>query len=771
MLFLKLICLTEVFGKTFGVLFFEMVSRGEMRQAVIVYPRRQNDSQPEQEVADGSLESRFDIEFTASLAQKEKQIQQNYRPTIGVHKWFARRPGTVFRNLMLAEFNGENSLQEDYWHAHQFQGVIADPFMGGGTPVIEANRLGFSIVGADINPMAFWIVRQSLLPLDLEAFGEDAEAVINDLDKIIGSLYITTCKCCGRPATVKYFLWVKTQTCPECGVENDLFPGYLLAEAERHPFHVVVCHKCGELNEFKKQPTSGHPEPCFGCGQAVFVDGPAKKNKISCSACSNVFSYPEKDPSSPPKHRMWAIEYHCPTCKPKHQGRFFKIPDKEDLGRYSEAKRRLAEGQSELLIPPDAIPLGDETKRLHRWGYKFFREMFNERQLLGLGLLLKRVSEVEKTPVRHALLTVFSDFLRYQNMLARYDTYALKCQDIFSVHGFPVGLVQCENNLMGIPKVGAGAFRHFIEKYRRAKAYCQQPFETRQKGHRKELVPIMGESIRAKQVERFPAADMREAWINSKSAERVPLEPNSLDGVFTDPPYFDNVQYAELMDFCYVWLRQVLGEEFEVFKVPSTKTPEELTGNEVMGRGLDHFTEGLSKVFRHYAEALKPGAPFVFTFHHNEPTAYIPLVVAILDAGLDCTATLPAPAEMGASLHIARTKSSVLDSIFVCRKTQVGFKLEDIQDKLKGDFSALQKAGLRLTEGDTRCLLAGHIARTAINRLRNKWVPGTTLERRMKLAGLQITSLRDELDPERLVKIFMKSVTGKGKLIDSKTAL
>ena len=154
-----------------------------MRQAIIIYPKLQNDSQPEQSRVHGSLESRFDIGFTASLAQKEKQIQQNYRPIIGIHKWFARRPGTVFRNLLLAEFDGENSLQEDYWRAHQFKGVIADPFMGGGTPTLEANRLGFSIVGADINPMAFWIVRQSLAPLDLDAFGQNAEAVIGDLEQ------------------------------------------------------------------------------------------------------------------------------------------------------------------------------------------------------------------------------------------------------------------------------------------------------------------------------------------------------------------------------------------------------------------------------------------------------------------------------------------------------------------------------------------------------------------------------------------------------------
>jgi hypothetical protein len=234
-----------------------MKFRGAMRQAGIIYPRRRNDSTTDNRPFCRSLESRFDIEFTASLAQKEKQIQQSYRPIIGVHKWFARRPGTVFRNLLLAEFNGENSLQEDYWRAHQFKGVIADPFMGGGTPIIEANRLGFSIVGADINPMAFWIVRQSLAPLDLNAFGEKAEAVIGDLDREIAPLYTTACRLCGKPADVKYFLWVKTQICPECGTENDLFPGYLLAEAERHPRHVLVCRVCGRLNEFESRAVEG----------------------------------------------------------------------------------------------------------------------------------------------------------------------------------------------------------------------------------------------------------------------------------------------------------------------------------------------------------------------------------------------------------------------------------------------------------------------------------------------------------------------------------
>jgi adenine-specific DNA methylase len=438
---------------------------------------------------------------------------------------------------------------------------------------------------------------------------------------------------------------------------------------------------------------------------------------------------------------MWAIEYHCPDCKPGHKGRFFKQPERADCLRYEAAVSRLALLAPELPIPDGEIPTGDETLRLHRWGYRRYREMFNDRQLLGLGVLLGRILETPDAGIRHALLTVFSDFLRYQNMLCRYDTYALKCQDIFSVHGFPVGLVQCENNLLGIPRVGSGSFRHFIEKYRRAKEYCVAPFETRYDGRHKSTVPIVGERIEAQLVEELTEGAAREAVLLAAPATDTHLRPASLDGVFTDPPYFDNVQYAELMDFCFSWLRIGLAPDFPNFHEVSTRSTSELTGNITAGRGLDHFTQGLSDVFRHYAAALKPGAPFVFTYHHNDPMAYLPIVVAILDANLNCTATLPVPAEMGASLHIARTGSSVLDSVFVCRADGKEFSSDDIQDALTCDAAVLQAAGLRLSNGDLRCLFAGHSARVAVNTLHGNWELESSLSARMARAKQELAKI------------------------------
>jgi adenine-specific DNA methylase len=123
------------------------------------------------------MERDFDIPFIADLALREKQIQQNYRPIIAVHKWFARRPGTLFRGLLLAEFS-DKPLRDVFYKANQFPGIrVADPFMGGGTPLIEANRMGCDVLGLDINPMAYWIVRQEIEQLDPDEYASAARSL------------------------------------------------------------------------------------------------------------------------------------------------------------------------------------------------------------------------------------------------------------------------------------------------------------------------------------------------------------------------------------------------------------------------------------------------------------------------------------------------------------------------------------------------------------------------------------------------------------------
>lgn len=429
----------------------------------------------------GGIESRFDIAFVAKMALHEKQVQQNYRPVIAVHKWFARRPGTLFRALLLAEFGG-GAVHDDFFRAHALDGVrVADPFMGGGTPLIEANRLGCDIVGFDINPMAWWIVRQEIEAIELSSYSEAASAIEARLEKAVGHLYRTRCTVCGRPdARVKYFLWVKTRQCARCGRGLDLFPGYLVAEDSRHTTNVVLCSTCGSLCDVASLDSPG---ACLSCGSVLTISGPARRGQCRCPDCGLVNATSDPD-NGPPKHRMFAIEYHCDECRPRHDGRFFKQPDGDDRARYNEAEQAVS-GATSPFAPDDPIPPGDETDRLHRWGYRRWRDLFNARQILGLDTLCREVVAVEDHRVRDALATNVSDLLRYQNMLCRYDTWALKSLDIFSVHGFPVGLVQCESNLLGIrnagtgTNIGSGGWSNVVEKFIRAKEYCDHPYEVR----------------------------------------------------------------------------------------------------------------------------------------------------------------------------------------------------------------------------------------------------------------------------------------------------
>lgn len=684
------------------------------------------------------IERNFDISFIADLALREKQIQQNYRPIIAVHKWFARRPGTLFRGLLLSEFL-EKPLPEAFYLPHCLDGIkIADPFMGGGTPLIEANRIGCDIVGCDINPMSYWIVKQEIEYLNLDEYVHAAHSLRGQLEKDIGHLYRTRCDFCGsEDAHVKYFIWVKVIPCKKCNKDIDLFPGYLLASDSRHPKNVIVCHDCGQLTEtnIKRKPGS-----CHHCNADLILEGPAKRNRCECRNCGTINTFPNRALGSP-KHRLFAIEYYCPECRAKHKGRFFKIPDSQDLDKANEAEKLWMMTHAKY-VPDDEIPSGDETNRLHRWGYTRYHEMFNARQLLGLELSAQMLARSSDERIRNALATNLSDLLRYQNMLCRYDTTALKSLDIFSVHGFPVGLIQCESNILGIIEqnknicVGSGGWANIIEKYRRAKAYCDNPFEVRHQGRRKELVPIKGEWIGDNRKGTHEDKS-RMIDLSCRNAAMVSIPPSSLDAVFTDPPYFGNVQYAELMDFCYVWLRRLILSEPNAFETLTTRNPHELTINEDMGRGLDHFTEGLSSVFKRMASALKPGAPLVFTYHHNDLEAYYPVAVAVLDSGLTCSASLPCPAEMGASIHINGTGSSIIDTVFVCRSSGIVPRkwvvdsIEGVAEIVKSDLGKLRDGNVKPTSGDIRCIAYGHLIRLAIWNLYKAWDSKANIHKRL----------------------------------------
>jgi adenine-specific DNA methylase len=683
------------------------------------------------------IETRFQIPFVAELALREKQIQQNYRPVIAVHKWFARRPGSLFRSLLLSEFC-EKDITESYFESQKLPKIrIGDPFMGGGIPLLEANRVGCKVLGFDINPMAWWIVREEIEHLDLTAYMEGARRLTASLEAEVGALYQTRCVVqpdCVVP--VKSFFWVKTQRCDGCDAEFDLFAGYRLAQDVRHPKHVLICAACGELNEVA-DPLA--PGKCRVCEQGLRMKGNVARGKATCPHCGRAHRVPDLK-AAPYKHRLFALEYVNPNLSYRAKGRLFKKADEEDIERVRLAEKMWGEIEPKF-VPPETIPAGDESDRLHRWGYRRYRDLFHSRQLLGLELSAHFIASEKDERIRRALSTNLSDLLRYQNQLCRYDSMALKVLDIFSIHGFPVGLMHAEANLLGIlhpttkAPVGSGGWTNIIDKFFKAKSYCDEPFEIRSRqttrvAMKDEWIGEFRNGVRA--------PEAREVKIFCKDAAKADVTDASLDAVFTDPPYFGNVQYAELMDFCYVWLRRLVPALDTAFAPISTRNADELTGNITLRRGIECFTSGLSAVYAKMARALKAGGPLAFTFHHNSLEAYGCIAVAILDSGLTCSASIPAPAEMGGSIHITGTGSSIIDTVFICRSTGRVRRASLAGDTValagvaQRDVDQLLLGGVKATPGDIRCIIAGHLTRLAIWHLRDQWETSAPISDRLE---------------------------------------
>lgn len=120
----------------------------------------------------------FEIDFISELAEVESWRKEIYRPIYHIHKWWAKRLGSVFRAIILGSIlDKSESLEEAFYRRHSFEElVVFDPFMGSGTTVGEAHKLGCIALGRDINPVACESVRIALGKLDRDSL--DRKSVV-----------------------------------------------------------------------------------------------------------------------------------------------------------------------------------------------------------------------------------------------------------------------------------------------------------------------------------------------------------------------------------------------------------------------------------------------------------------------------------------------------------------------------------------------------------------------------------------------------------------
>jgi adenine-specific DNA methylase len=190
------------------------------------------------------------------------------------------------------------------------------------------------------------------------------------------------------------------------------------------------------------------------------------------------------------------------------------------------------------------------------------------------------------------------------------------------------------------------------------------------------LIDLLGQSSDS-QLQSTAPRPKPSVRITCASADDLPIEDASIDCVVMDPPYYDNVMYAELSDFFYVWLKRTAGLLYpELFTGHLTDKDREAVANAAKFAGQKggaknlagrDYQRRMASIFREQRRVLKPDGIMTVMFTHKAAGAWDALAGGLIEAGFTITASWPVNTEAEGSLHI-REKSAARSTIFlVCR--------------------------------------------------------------------------------------------------------
>lgn len=589
------------------------------------------------------------------------------KPVYQMHKWWARRLGSVFRMLTLAAFTPARevaTLWQKFCDGADLQGkIILDPFMGGGTTVVEASRLGCKVIGVDINPVAWFVTKKEIEPVDINALDASFRHLEQTVGQAIKHYYRTHCPN-GHEAEVMYFFWVKVAECQHCGAKVRLFPDYELSK--RNHTYICICPGCLQIVR------SSQYSPAMRCPECGMVFDPKKgvagRGFFQCPSCGErqrVLDAIQRK-GTRLDTELHGLEGFCGIC-----GRFFKRVDETDIALWQEAKAEFERRKENLLFPRQAIPTeGRSDPRPVNHGYTRFWHMFNERQLLCLSMLLEAILQLPDPNIREFMLIAFSDALDANNMFCKYEVEWHKISVFFGLHAYHPIERPTENNVWGTA-YGRGTFAKCYEKVLKAKRYCQRPYERLPDLRGQRFSKVTGsEKIEGHLVDNFDELlhTKRAILLRCQSAEDLSFLPDrSVDAVITDPPYFDNLQYSELADFFYVWLRLGLKDNYVWFQPEYSSHQRELVQNEKLGKTTDFFREGIKQVFTECYRVLKEEGLMVFTFHHTKTWAWAALADSLLQSGFYVAKSHIVRSEGKSGFHSSEGNIRY-DAVLICRK-------------------------------------------------------------------------------------------------------
>lgn len=417
----------------------------------------------------------FPFESISNIAEMESWRKEINRPIYHIHKWWAQRLGSVFRAISLAALtpSGSNVLNLFYRPVRLKDITIFDPFMGSGTTIGEVIKLGAKAIGRDINPVAHFLVRNALALHDHRKVLSTYHEIENDVADQIKYYYRTTMPD-GRLAEVLYYFWVKIVDCPECGHTVDLFSSYIFAKhayPKRCPESRAICPHCGEINLVRYDAKDTH---CSRCKHHFDPQvGPARGQKATCPCCAHIFSIAKtiREKGTPPAHRLYAKLVLLPDGTKE-----YAAASDQDRALFDEATKVLDERINPYPIV--AIEPGYNTNQAINYNYRYWHEMFNNRQLLCLSILAERIRKISDPVLRDLFTCLFSGVLEFNNIFTSYKgegTGAVR--HMFAHHILKPERVPLEANIWGTPKSSGSFMTMFEGRIRRALEYASNPFE------------------------------------------------------------------------------------------------------------------------------------------------------------------------------------------------------------------------------------------------------------------------------------------------------
>lgn len=660
--------------------------------------------------------------------------------------------------------------ERDWVRQHHRRGTtptVLDPTAGGGSIPFEAARLGYATIANDLNPVAWLILKATVeFPIKfgpdlIERYEEVAAKWSDRVKERMAGFFPEN----PDPQTIDAtYLWARTVTCPYCGATVPLSPNWRLnnkgvgvrltpVDREKGDAAAVAVILGGRAaTSPSRNGEDSDNAPARYCAFEIVEhtseqsDGTVKAGKGLCPLpdCGRVISHEEiqqQGQAGEMGEQLYAVVYkehritgYTKAGKPKiKKVRGFRAPrPDDDVSKTVERTlaEKMPEWQARGIVPDEQIPEGHKTgddtgkgtDKPRKVGMLYWRDMFSPRQLLGHCTSVEMfhelvdecggagdLSELDKAALTYLAIAI-DKIVDWNSFSCTWELTKQRMGHTFARHDFAFRWSFCEM----APTVSGLGYDWVVTAAGKALREL-----TSLAGHDTRQKPRNGENHF-----RFNGAKRNDAdtpiAITCESADQLSgVEAGSVDAVVIDPPYYDNVMYAELADFFYVWLKRTAGLFFpEQFSTYLTDKDREAVANpakfkdftKVKGSGGAHrrshrdYQERMQAIFEECRRVLKPDGIMTLMFTHKASGAWDALAKGLVEAGFVISASWPVNTEAEGSMHI-KDKNAAKSTIFLaCRprpeKDDDGeiTYWEDVEPKVRGivlqRVEEFQRAGI-----------------------------------------------------------------------------